>query len=55
MTDTRYWQKKHDEIKESDFKNSAIGSKINCNACHQDADTGRYREGNIKLPKGIKS
>lgn len=55
MTDTRYWQKKHDEIKENDFKHSAIGSKVNCNGCHQDADTGRYDDENIKLPKGVKS
>jgi len=55
MTDTRYWQKKHDEIKDSDFKHSSIGSKVNCNGCHQDADTGRYDDEKIKLPKGVKS
>lgn len=55
MTDTRYWQKKHDEIPENDFKHSAIGSKVNCNGCHRDADTGRYDDDNIKLPKGVKS
>lgn len=55
MTDTRYWQKKHDELKDSDFKHAAIGSKVNCNACHQDAESGRFDDDQIKLPKGIHS
>ncbi len=53
MTDTRYWKKKHHDFNESDFKHSSIGSKANCNACHQDADTGRFDDAKIKLPKGL--
>ncbi len=54
MTDTKYWQKKHKKIEDNNFKHSAIGSKVNCNGCHKDANTGRYDDENIKLPKGIK-
>jgi cytochrome b len=54
MTDTRYWQKKHDDFKPATFTHAEIGSKVNCNACHQDAADGRFSESAIKLPKGIK-
>lgn len=55
MTDTRYWQKKHDELSTRDFSHPSIGSKVNCNACHQDADSGRFDDAKIKLPKGVHS
>ncbi len=54
MTDTKYWQKKHKKIKIEDFSISTVGSKINCNACHNDADTGNFSSAEIKLPQGIK-
>lgn len=55
MTDTRYWQKKHDELTTGDFSHPDVGSKVNCNGCHQDADSGRFDDAKIKLPKGIHS
>jgi cytochrome b len=55
MTDTRYWQKKHDELDAKDFSHPSIGSKVNCNACHKDANSGRFDDDQIKLPKGIHS
>ncbi len=54
ITDTRFWQKKHDDFKDADFRHPAVGSKINCIACHKDAETGRFDDASIKLPKGIK-
>jgi len=53
VTDTRYWQKKHDELNGDDFNHPSIGSKVNCNACHKDADIGRFDDDQIKLPKGM--
>ncbi|NVK19651.1 MAG: cytochrome b/b6 domain-containing protein [Methylocystaceae bacterium] len=55
MTQTRYWQKKHDELTETDYSHPDIGSKVNCNACHKDADSGRFDDDQIKLPKGVHS
>lgn len=55
MTDTRYWKKRHHEIDPTSFKIAAVGSKINCNACHQDADSGHFDDAKIKLPAGVKS
>jgi len=55
MSDTPYWQKKHHDLTKSDFAHPKVGSKVNCNACHQDASTGRFDDDQIKLPKGIHS
>jgi len=55
MTDTRFWQKKHDDFKPQAFKHKAVGSKVNCNACHKDAETGRFDDARIDVPKGVKS
>jgi len=53
MTDTPYWVKRHDDLKSSDFKLASVGSKVNCNACHKDAPTGRFDDSKIHLPTGV--
>jgi len=55
MTETRFWRKKHDDFKPEAFKHKAVGSKVNCNACHKDAETGRFDDARIEIPKGVKS
>lgn len=55
MTETRFWRKKHDDFKPEAFKHKAVGSKVNCNACHKDAETGRFDDARIEVPKGVKS
>ena len=54
MTDTRYWKRRHKDIAQTVFRQSNIGSKINCNACHKDAASGRFDDTRIHIPEGIK-
>ncbi len=55
MTDTPYWKKKHRKFSEDVFRLPNVGSKVNCKACHMDAETGRYDDAKIKLPNGVTS
>jgi cytochrome b len=52
MTDTDYWKARHKAIDPSLFRTKAVGSRINCAACHADAATGRFDDHAITLPKG---
>ena len=52
MTDTDYWKARHKAIDSSLFRTKAVGSRINCAACHADAATGRFDDNAITLPKG---
>jgi len=54
ITDTAFWKKRHDGIAERVFKQSSVGSKINCNGCHGDAASGRFADQNIHFPNGDK-
>jgi cytochrome b len=51
ITATPYWIAKHDDIAEAVFQRKAVGSKINCVACHRDAGTGRFDDQAIGIPK----
>ena len=55
MTDTRYWKKQHRHIDDSVFRLRTVGSKVNCNACHKDAASGRFDDAKIHIPTGDKS
>jgi len=52
MTDTRRWKAWHKGIDASVFRRRAVGSKVNCNACHKDAPSGRFYAAEIHLPTG---
>ncbi len=52
MTDTRRWQKWHRDIDGAVFHLRAVGSKVNCTACHADALSGRFDDAKIHLPTG---
>jgi hypothetical protein len=51
MTDTPFWKKKHRHIPARVFNSPAVGGKVNCAACHRDADTGLFRRTAIAIPK----
>ncbi|HIE0070024.1 TPA: diheme cytochrome c [Pseudomonas aeruginosa] len=51
ITETRWFSKKHDEIRASTFKRPGIGSAANCAACHGDAEKGDFDEDRVKIPK----
>lgn len=50
VTATPYWVRKHSGIPSSVFASPPVRSKVNCNACHSDAETGRYDDQAIKMP-----
>lgn len=51
ISETAYFNRKHDEINASVYKRKAIGSKANCLACHPGAETGNFSEHDVRIPK----
>ena len=50
ITATPAWQRIHRRLDAAVFKRPAIKTKINCIACHRDADSGRFDPQAIALP-----
>lgn len=51
ITQTAYFQRKHDEIPQRLVKdNPKVGSFSNCNACHQGAEQGDFNEHRVSIP-----
>ncbi|MBF0283953.1 MAG: cytochrome b/b6 domain-containing protein [Magnetococcales bacterium] len=55
LTQTPYFRKKHRELNEAAWHHAEVGSPANCPACHLDAESGRFDDQAIRLPKGIQS
>ena len=51
ITATPYWQSMHASLPDSWFARTSVGSKNNCGACHIDAETGRFADSRIVVPK----
>lgn len=51
ITATRFWKWQHHRIPKSVFSSAAVGSKVNCVACHRDARTGRFDDQAINIPE----
>jgi nitrate/TMAO reductase-like tetraheme cytochrome c subunit len=51
ITDTRWFQRKHDELPAGVWKRPAIRSAGNCVACHNQADRGIYSEHTVRVPR----
>jgi cytochrome b len=54
ITATRFWQRAHRRIADAVFASKAVHSRSNCNACHQDAETGLFNPEAIKIPTEVK-
>jgi len=50
ITEAPYWLKKHQEISEAVWQNPKVKGKINCAACHLDADKGTFEDAAMRLP-----
>lgn len=50
VTDTRYFIKKHRDIRKKLITQKEVGSLSNCMACHTTADRGSYSERDINIP-----
>ncbi len=53
ITDTPFWQERHEELLEDKtiFERKGIRSKSNCVACHKDAEAGLFSPFQINIPK----
>ncbi|MBI4938675.1 MAG: cytochrome b/b6 domain-containing protein [Nitrosomonadales bacterium] len=51
ITETPYWVKKHQDIAESDWRSAKVKSKVNCGACHQDAEAGTFEDAAMHIPR----
>jgi hypothetical protein len=51
ITETRWFQREHDEVSARTWKNPKVKSAANCSACHLQAESGNYSEHNIRIPK----
>ena len=51
ITETEFFHEEHDEIPASMVKdNDQVRSFANCNACHPDAEKGRFEEDRVRIP-----
>jgi len=50
ITETPFWKHRHKNIDPQIFKRKSIQTKINCNACHSDAETGHFADQQIVIP-----
>lgn len=51
ITETRWFKREHREVAEGIWNNPKVKSPANCGACHTQAESGDYRERNIKVPR----
>ena len=51
ITSTPYWVRKHASIPPSVFARKSVVSKVNCHACHGNAESGRYDDQAIAIPE----
>jgi cytochrome b len=52
ITATPFWARRHISISPQVFSSKAVGNGGQCDACHQDASTGRYSPLSIAIPHG---
>jgi cytochrome b len=52
ITSAPYWKRKHAGIPPDVFSRKSVGGKVSCNACHRDAESGRYDDQAIAIPEG---
>ncbi|MBF0311529.1 MAG: cytochrome b/b6 domain-containing protein [Magnetococcales bacterium] len=52
ITETPYWKRKHRNIADAVFKDIRVGSRLKCEACHQDAREGTFQGGAMAIPSG---
>lgn len=51
ISETRWFVREHDEVPQRVWKNPLVKSPANCAACHTQAESGKYGERNIRMPK----
>ncbi len=51
ITEAPYWIKKHQGISRAIWQNPKVNGKVNCTACHLDAEKGTFEDAAMRLPK----
>ncbi|MBI5660173.1 MAG: cytochrome b/b6 domain-containing protein [Nitrosomonadales bacterium] len=51
ITETPYWVKKHGEITGAEWRSPKVKSKVNCAACHLDAEAGTFEDAAMHIPR----
>jgi len=51
ITRSTWFEREHREVSQATWKLPAVKSPANCAACHTQAETGDYRERNIRIPR----
>lgn len=49
ITETPYWIRKHRDIAEADWRLPQVNSRINCAACHLDAEAGTFEDAAMRI------
>ncbi len=55
ITETPYWIKKHQKISDAVWGHPKVNSKVNCAACHIDAEVGTFEDAAMHLPDDIEA
>jgi len=51
ISQTRWFEHKHDEVSAAKFRRESVGGRANCVACHRDAERGDFDEDRVKIPR----
>jgi len=51
ITQTAWYQRKHDEIGSAVWQRPSIKTAANCAACHREAEQGIFNEHQVRIPK----
>ncbi len=51
ISQTRWFERKHDEVSEAKFARESVGGRANCVACHRDAERGDFDDDKVKIPR----
>ncbi len=51
ITEVPYWREKHHEITDRIWRRPGIEGKVNCAACHLDAEEGTFEDAAMRIPE----
>ena len=51
ITETKYWKQTHSDIEDAVWRHDKVNGKLNCAACHRDAEQGGFSNGAMALPR----
>jgi hypothetical protein len=51
ITETTHFIHEHEELAPAVWARKSVGSRANCQACHRDAEAGRFAEHRLRIPR----